>query len=98
MVNWARETIASIFLPGALLAATVTFAVPLSVFEQAGNDPARQAQIFKTDYEAAVAGTLAALRNTHFKDGKEKAPNVSSVIKSGLTVSSRSPRTLPRTR
>ncbi|MGA7950940.1 MAG: hypothetical protein WCA45_12390, partial [Thiobacillaceae bacterium] len=74
MVNWARETIASIFLPGALLATTAALAVPLSVFEQAGNDPARQTQIFKTDYEAAVAGTLTALRNTHFKDGKEKTP------------------------
>ena len=75
MVNWARETIASIFLPGALLAASVTSsAVPLSVFEQAGNDPARQTQIFKTDFEAAVARTLTALRNTHFKDGKEKTP------------------------
>ena len=74
MLNWTQRTITCIFLPGTLLAATVTFAVPLSAYEQAGKDPARQTQIFKTDYEAAVASTLTALRNTHFKDGKEKTP------------------------
>jgi len=74
MLNWTQRTITCIFLPWGLLAATVTFAVPLSVYEQAGNDPARQTKIFKTDFEAAVASTLTALRNTHFKDGKVKTP------------------------
>ena len=73
-MNWAQKTIRGIFASGALLVSTFSSAVPLSVFEQAGNDPARQAQIFRSDYGAAVAGTLTALRDRHFKDGKEKTP------------------------
>jgi hypothetical protein len=47
-------------------------AVPVSVYEQATNNPTRQTQIFKEAYATAVARTLTALRSSNFPDGKQK--------------------------
>lgn len=57
-----------------LIPATAS-AVSLRAFQQAADDPPRQMALFKTDFEASVTNTLAALRSTHFKDGKEKIPD-----------------------
>ncbi len=48
--------------------------VPLGEHEQVGKNPAMQLQIFKSDYETAVATTLAVPRNVHFSDAKVKTP------------------------
>ena len=66
--------IAAAFLLAPLLGPTVASAVPLSEYEQAADIPAKQMTIFKSDFESTVTDTLAALRNAHFKDGKEKSP------------------------
>lgn len=66
--------IAPAFLLATLLAPTVASAVPLGEYEQAADIPAKQMTIFKSDFESTVTNTVTALRNAHFKDGKEKTP------------------------
>jgi len=58
-----------------LLIPATASAVSLRTFQQAADDPSRQMALFKADFETSVTSTLAGLRSTHFKDGKEKIPD-----------------------
>ncbi|MGH8219809.1 MAG: hypothetical protein ACREUT_14790 [Steroidobacteraceae bacterium] len=64
--------IALAVLSAAVLTPATASAVSLRAFQQAADDPPRQMALFKSDFETSVTATLAALRSTHFTDGKEK--------------------------
>ena len=63
----------AIFLSAAMLLPSMAFATTLRLYEQARNDPAKQSQLLNKAFETSIARTLAALRDTHFKDGKAKS-------------------------
>jgi hypothetical protein len=74
-MNRITAPIALTLLSAALLVPAGASAVPLKAFQQAADDPPRLIALFKSDFETTVTTTIAALRSTHFKDGKEKVPD-----------------------
>ena len=73
-MNRMHGLMAATLLLVAALTPAAACGVPLGAYEQAANIPGKQMTIFKSDFETTVVSTLAALRNTHFTDGKEKTP------------------------
>jgi hypothetical protein len=67
-----KPNLVTAFLSAVILMPAFASAVSLGEYTKASNNPAKQSQMFKPAYETAVARTLVALRDTHFKDGKEK--------------------------
>src|SRR6185312_5570370 len=68
----AKQLQAAVVLSFAMLAPSMASAVPLSVYEQASSDPARQSHIFNEAYSTALSKTVTGLRSSTFADGKEK--------------------------
>jgi maltodextrin utilization protein YvdJ len=72
-MNWAQKAITGVFLSVALMAPVVASAVPLSVYESASSEPAKQIKIFNDAYSTAVSQTVTQLRSSTFADGKVKS-------------------------
>jgi hypothetical protein len=62
-----------IVLSASLLLGMLGSAVTCRTYEQGRNDPAKQSKLFNNAFEEAIGRTLAGLRDTHFRDGKEKS-------------------------
>src|SRR5438067_316967 len=60
-MNWAQKAMTGVFLSVALLVPVVASAVPLSVYESASSDPAKQIKIFNDAYSTAVSQTVTQL-------------------------------------
>jgi hypothetical protein len=70
----ARTMFAAAFMSVALLASINASAVPLSVYESARSNPAKQSQLFHEAYLTGLSKTVTQLRSSTFPDGKVKSP------------------------
>ena len=71
-MNFAKQLEVATVLSFAILTPSIASAVTLSVYEQAGDDSAKQSKIWNEAYSTALAKTVAGLRSSTFTDGKEK--------------------------
>ena len=71
-MNLVSKLLTAVLLSAAMLMPSIAFAVTLSAYENASNDPAKQSQIFNEAYSTALSKTVTQLRSSTFADGKEK--------------------------